>query len=173
MQMALEALENVTPLGYCAETSKKRIKAITALREALAQPQESDIEHYRAIKKRNVEVVALETAQPQDMKECRHCGWLCKPNDAPSKKGYVLTQPQEPVAWGWRDPDGFISDCICPDEHDRIEGDYTVPLYTAPPSVEAAIEATKEKAAKVCEELENRKWHEPMYDCSAAIRSMK
>jgi len=49
--------------------AQRCINAITALNEALAQPQ--------------------------DMKECRHCGWLCKPNDVPSKKGYVLAQPQE------------------------------------------------------------------------------
>ena len=27
-----------------------------------------------------------------DMKECRHCGWKCKPNEAPGKKAYVLQQ---------------------------------------------------------------------------------
>jgi hypothetical protein len=53
--------------------------------------------------------------------------------------------------------------------------------YTTPPSVEAAIEATKEKAAKVCEEYAAV---EPFSDfsaghakgaanCAAAIRSMK
>ena len=29
--------------------------------------------------------------------------------------------------------DGKIYDCICPEEHDRVEGEYTVPLYTTPP----------------------------------------
>ena len=47
------------------------------------------------------------------------------------------------------------------------------PLYTSPPSVEAAIEATKEKAAKVCDKYA-KKWRSNMVmDCAAAIRSMK
>ena len=40
---------------------------------------------------------------------------------------------QEPVAWGMMNDDGKIYDCICPEEHDRVEGEYTVPLYTTPP----------------------------------------
>lgn len=38
----------------------------------------------------------------------------------------------EPVAWGYKDFNGDIRDCICPEEHDRAEGDYTIPLYTHP-----------------------------------------
>jgi len=37
----------------------------------------------------------------------------------------------EPVAWGM-EKDGVILDVICPDEHEREEGSYTVPLYTTP-----------------------------------------
>jgi hypothetical protein len=37
----------------------------------------------------------------------------------------------EPVAWGMQ-KDGLIFDVICPEEHDRVEGDYTIPLYTHP-----------------------------------------
>ena len=45
-----------------------------------------------------------------------------------------IAQPdQEPVAWGMMNDDGKIYDCICPEEHDRFEGEYTVPLYTTPP----------------------------------------
>ena len=40
--------------------------------------------------------------------------------------------PQEPVAWGCRFQDGSINDCICPEEHNRCEGDYNIPLYAAP-----------------------------------------
>jgi hypothetical protein len=36
-----------------------------------------------------------------------------------------------PVAWGM-EKDGVIFDVISPDEHDREEGGYTVPLYTTP-----------------------------------------
>jgi hypothetical protein len=38
----------------------------------------------------------------------------------------------EPVAWGMLDSEGGIYDTICPEEHDREEGDYTIPLYTHP-----------------------------------------
>ena len=37
----------------------------------------------------------------------------------------------EPVAWGM-EKDGVILDVISPDEHDREEGGYTVPLYKIP-----------------------------------------
>jgi hypothetical protein len=39
---------------------------------------------------------------------------------------------QEPVAWGYRNRDGAIYDCISPEAHADAEGDYTVPLYTVP-----------------------------------------
>jgi hypothetical protein len=39
---------------------------------------------------------------------------------------------QEPVAWGYRNRDGAIYDCISPEAHADAEGDYTVPLYTTP-----------------------------------------
>jgi hypothetical protein len=38
----------------------------------------------------------------------------------------------EPVAWGKKGKDGLILDVICPEEHDRVEGDYTIPLFTHP-----------------------------------------
>jgi len=38
----------------------------------------------------------------------------------------------EPVAWGMKGKDGLILDVICLDEHDRVEGSYTIPLYTTP-----------------------------------------
>ena len=40
---------------------------------------------------------------------------------------------QEPVAWGFRDHDGVIYDCISPEAHADCEGEYNVPLYDAPP----------------------------------------
>jgi len=48
----------------------------------------------------------------------------------------LYTTPQsetkdEPVAWGM-EKDGVIIDVICPAEHEREEGGYTVPLYTTP-----------------------------------------
>ena len=38
----------------------------------------------------------------------------------------------EPVAWGMLDKDGGIYDSISPEEHDREEGAYTIPLYAHP-----------------------------------------
>jgi hypothetical protein len=38
----------------------------------------------------------------------------------------------KPVAWGMLDKDGGIYDSISPEEHDREEGVYTIPLYTHP-----------------------------------------
>ena len=49
----------------------------------------------------------------------------------------ALAQPeQEPVAWGMQRKDGVIIDVICPEEHAKEPGDYTTPLYTAPPKRE-------------------------------------
>ena len=39
---------------------------------------------------------------------------------------------QEPVAWGMEQSDGEILDVITPEEHARLEGGYTVPLYRHP-----------------------------------------
>lgn len=44
----------------------------------------------------------------------------------------ALAEQQEPVAWGMPRSDGAIIDCISPEEHAHLEGDYTVPLYAAP-----------------------------------------
>jgi hypothetical protein len=41
-------------------------------------------------------------------------------------------EQDEPVAWGMKGEDGSILDVICPDEHAREEGSYTIPLYTHP-----------------------------------------
>jgi len=42
-----------------------------------------------------------------------------------------LEAKDEPVAWGM-ETDGLIYDVICPAEHEREEGEYTIPLYTHP-----------------------------------------
>jgi len=59
----------------------------------------------------------------------------------------------QPVAWGMRDKTtGLILDVICPDEHERHAGDYTVPLYTAnwtPEQVAKTNELAAELKAKV------------------------
>ena len=40
--------------------------------------------------------------------------------------------PGEPVAWAMKRKDGLLLDIITPEEHESYEGEYTVPLYTAP-----------------------------------------
>ncbi len=48
-----------------------------------------------------------------------------------------LAQPEpKPVAWAIPRPDGLLLDIITPEEHESYEGEYTVPLYTAPPQRE-------------------------------------
>ena len=43
----------------------------------------------------------------------------------------ALAQPeQEPVAWAMLHDNGHFIDAIHPDEHARVEGKYTHPLYT-------------------------------------------
>jgi len=44
-------------------------------------------------------------------------------------KDEALEKKDEPVAWGM-ETDGLIYDVICPDEHEREEGEYNIPLYT-------------------------------------------
>jgi hypothetical protein len=43
-----------------------------------------------------------------------------------------MNKDDDPVAWGMKGEDGLILDVICPDEHDREAGSYTIPLYTHP-----------------------------------------
>ena len=60
----------------------------------------------------------------------------------------LANQPADtPVAWGMLSK-GVIVDAICPKEHDREEGDYTVALYRRPPGREltdAEIKACEDK----------------------------
>jgi hypothetical protein len=97
----------------------------------------------------------------------------------------ALAQPQgEPVYYQWRRKNQPWS--IRHVYHNKVEAttdDSEVrELYTTPPSsqladaaVEAAIEATKEKAAKLCETLGKTSYVLPptAADCAAAIRGMK
>lgn len=54
----------------------------------------------------------------------------------------------EPVAWGMK-KDGIILDVICPDEHEREEGGYTVPLYTITPQQEVKNETAQQRINKL------------------------
>jgi hypothetical protein len=54
------------------------------------------------------------------------------PKQKKFQKIRVKKMNNEPVAWGMLDKDGGIYDSISPEEHDREEGAYTIPLYTHP-----------------------------------------
>ena len=43
-----------------------------------------------------------------------------------------MSEHDKPVAWGMPRGDGLILDVIDPEEHNRVEGEYTVPLYSRP-----------------------------------------
>jgi hypothetical protein len=137
MQMALEALEylifaDVPSVSWIDKTDE----AITALREALAQPQ----------------VVTEGNAS-----EVRS------------------TDTGEPVAWQFFQDGKWWngSEYNCHRQNTEDAGIPVRNLYTNPPSVEAAIAATKEKAAKVCEGVFNMTDNYMANKCAAAIRSMK
>jgi hypothetical protein len=49
----------------------------------------------------------------------------------------------QPIAWGMPRPDGLILDVICPEEHAREPGQYTVPLYAAPQPKAEQVLGTK------------------------------
>lgn len=81
-----------------------------------------------------------------------------------------VVQQGEPVAWIHRYKTGAEQINTAPPE--TYVGWTHTPLYTTPPSVEAAIEATKEKAAKLCEVIAGQN-PDTALTCAAAIRSMK
>jgi hypothetical protein len=43
-----------------------------------------------------------------------------------------IEKQSKPIAFGMKGEDGLILDVICPDEHAREAGSYTIPLYTHP-----------------------------------------
>lgn len=45
----------------------------------------------------------------------------------------------EPVAWAMHREDGLVFDVICPEEHQRYEGKYTLPLFTHPAHGDTAL----------------------------------
>ena len=71
----------------------------------------------------------------------------------------ALEIKDEPVAWGM-EKDGVILDVICPDEHEREEGAYIIPLYTTP-----QLETEDKPVAIVISEsganVTHSWWHEP------------
>jgi len=198
MQMALEALEGgLWDYGPGQDEHAKCDEVITALRDALAQPQVSDYDRefwgdgqphppHRCCECEECVAYFVDSvcessfhpetwAQPQDHSEQHlnmvqgewvdltdddfNAAFKKHPNDFAraviakfkEKNTPPVVQQGEPVAWMFESPYKGVAPQldICP------HGGKWKPLYTTPPSVEAAIEATKEKAAKVCESKVN------------------
>ena len=60
---------------------------------------------------------------------------------------------QEPVAWAMLHDNGHFIDAIHPDEHARVQGEYTHPLYTTPPQ-RTWVGLTDEEIAEFAERME-------------------
>ena len=166
MQMALEALEWYGD-DWDEGKYKDVKKAQAALREVLAQPQGKwvDLTDY--------EIGVAFTGSPCLIPHQNQINGLraviakFKEKNTPQVTPQVTPQG-EPVAWIHRYKTGAEQINTAPPE--TYVGWSHTPLYTTPPSVEAAIEATKEKAAKVCESYIVEGIGREM---AAAIRSMK
>ena len=66
--------------------------------------------------------------------DCGECWYVGNPRTCKCPNEELQQPKQEqvkPVAWGM-ETDGLIYDVICPAEHEREEGKYTIPLYTTP-----------------------------------------
>lgn len=202
MQKMVDAMEVLVQIDQFTGGSWEHLtwEAITAGKEALAQhPMDYDQGFVDGVEE------GLAMAQPQDIdcpcgSECEKCSARCLPQGEPVAK---------PFGW-WGKREHGINFTTDPDE--ELKYKYWQPLYTTPPSVEAAmselqhkydellehytwqgnqymeamrnkaseieaaIEATKEKAAKLCEELWANDKHNAVSGadiCAAAIRSMK
>ena len=57
-----------------------------------------------------------------------------------------VERPVMPIAWAMPRTDGLVFDVICPKEHERYEGKYTLPLYAL----------THEQVRKLEERVEQR-----------------
>ena len=124
LKLALEALE-ADELDMVDDGSGNMIfrkeQAITAIKKALAQPAQQEPVQFKC--------TVIDDAHPNGIPLAQ---WA---------KPQRTDQPeQEPVAWGMPSAaGGFVVDCITPEEHARIEGGYTVPLYTSPPPQQETV----------------------------------
>jgi hypothetical protein len=76
-----------------------------------------------------------------------------------------LEKKDAPVAWGM-EKDGVILDAICPDEHEREEGKYTIPLYTTPQRIWMGL--TDEDKQKLA--AEHHDWESLCYAVQAKLK---
>jgi len=125
-------------LEYIETDAHERKYVRHAIKEALAQPQETDwrAAYKEAVRQHSLTLDELREAlaQPAACCECgkkKSDGWAVYCVDCIGEMDTATAQ-QEPVAWGYRNDAGAIYDCISPEAHADEEGDYDVPLYTAP-----------------------------------------
>jgi hypothetical protein len=88
-------------------------------------------------------MTALREAAQQAEAVLRGCLEHPDAADAIAALRAALAEPDEPIAWAMPRPDGLILDVICPEEHAREPGQYTVPLYAHP---------YDQQALELCEE---------------------
>jgi hypothetical protein len=186
MAMALEAMGVAHDLSldeWHFECRQTLLEAITALREALAQPQGC---HHRIADARNPIV--------KSGYMCVDCGALFSaadhtiqpvvPQEVTEGNASEVrsTDTGEPVAWQFFQDGKWWngSEYNCHRQNTEDAGIPVRNLYTNPPSVEDMRIETLEKAAKMCDgmsDLAERQELKPRASfyrqCAAAIRSMK
>ena len=141
LKLALEALVCLKK-DFDADQFEWEIadEAITAIKEALAQP-EQETQAYREAAQLAKWLFKKHYAQEEHYASGRVVWGLCD-----TTSGVILQidnmvcklvlpkeQEQEPVAWAMLHDNGHFIDAIHPDEHARVEGKYIHPLYTTPP----------------------------------------
>ena len=99
-----------------------------ALRLALEALKQIDEAMPFPVAKLAQKVIKEALAEPEHGWTPERIAGMARLKEAQDKK---LAQP-EPVAWGMEQSDGEILDVIAPEEHERLEGGYTVPLYRHP-----------------------------------------
>jgi hypothetical protein len=94
---------------------------------------------------------ALEALEDLGMKHYENTGEILYKETYTAIKA-ALEAKDEPVAWAMLHDNGHFIDAIHPDEHARVEGEYTHPLYTTPPQ-RIWVGLTDEEYAKLAEEF--------------------
>lgn len=192
MQMAYETLERLSCVKQTMHLLWWQIEArkpLSVLREALAQPQGEWIDLT------DDEIKAAYEIWWEENGNHAFPIWVgaksviaaFKAKNAPAQRerqepDCSSSGDSEPVAWALMHKNGLEFNTgygmvktlqEAEDMQRRHLGDVKiVPLYTPPPAIEAAIEATKEKAAKVCEDIGGGMSHPYVaQNCAAAIRA--